>query len=40
MIPELLKFAALAVLAMLALIELSEPETLEQRARRDQKARR
>ena len=34
MIPELLKFAALAVLAMLALIALSEPETLEQKARR------
>lgn len=34
MIPELLAFALLAVLAMLALIGLSEPETLEQRARR------
>ena len=37
MIPELLNFSLLWMLGMLALILLSEPETMEQRARREAK---
>lgn len=39
MISELLCFSLLILLGMLALFLLSEPETLEQRARREAKRR-